>query len=73
MRGLSGAELSVVPSPQLRIALRTGAHVGVVDGSSMAIPDGYSPFADRIRLTRVEIAASFCKLAAATAEARKPR
>jgi hypothetical protein len=74
MAGVNGGvEVSVVPSARWPIAVRLGAHAGTLESSEEAIPDGYSPFARSIRLTRFEVGLSVWKPPAATAQSRKPR
>jgi hypothetical protein len=50
-----GAELWMTPNTQWPLALHVGGHVGMVSGRDQAIVDGYSPFTDDIRLTRVDV------------------
>lgn len=73
--GISGgAELSVVPSVRWPLALRVGAHTGVVRPPATGyVADGYSPFMDAIRVRRFEIGVSVWKPAPAAAGAKSAR
>ncbi|MFN2564026.1 MAG: hypothetical protein ABR499_03335 [Gemmatimonadaceae bacterium] len=56
-----GVELTLVPQARWPIAFHVGAHTGMLAGRSEAIVDGYSPFTDGMRLTRLEVGISLWK------------